>query len=116
MRRFGRHGRGCRDFSNFGAPDSVTFDAGEEPDGWKVDDVVNTNPDFAYSLKQIMGAARLRAAPPVRRRDLPLFSRIDALRCPHCVMGPVVRLLISALLFVVSVLPALAFDDPKGPW
>lgn len=43
-------------FRNFGTPDSVTFKLVKEPDGWKVDDVVNTNPDFAYSLKAIMQA------------------------------------------------------------
>ena len=43
-------------FSNFGTPDSVTFELVKEPDGWKVDDVVNKNPDFAYSLKEIMEA------------------------------------------------------------
>ena len=43
-------------FNNFGAPDTITFALVNETDGWKVDDVINTNPDFSYSLRKIMQA------------------------------------------------------------
>ena len=41
-------------FKNFDTPDALTFTLVKEADGWKVDDVVNSNKDFPYSLKAIM--------------------------------------------------------------
>ena len=41
-------------FTNFGAPEDLTFTLVKQSDGWKVDDVVNHNKDFPYSLKAIM--------------------------------------------------------------
>jgi hypothetical protein len=43
-------------FKNFDTPDDLTFTLVKEDDGWKIDDVVNPNKDFPYSLKAIMEA------------------------------------------------------------
>jgi hypothetical protein len=41
-------------FKNFDQAEDMMFSLVKEPDGWKIDDVVSSNPDFPYSLKAIM--------------------------------------------------------------
>nr|WP_314258735.1 DUF3828 domain-containing protein [uncultured Devosia sp.] len=43
-------------FKNFDEPVSLTYELVEE-DGWKINDVVSTNPDNAYRLSEIFGDA-----------------------------------------------------------
>lgn len=43
-------------FLNFGEPRSLTFELVNE-DGWKIDDVVSTNPDNEYRLSEIFEEA-----------------------------------------------------------
>ena len=40
-------------FNNFGEPRSLTYDLVLEDGGWKIDDVVSTNPDTSYRLSEI---------------------------------------------------------------
>lgn len=40
-------------FTNFGEPRSLTYELVLENGGWKIDDVVSTNPDNAYRLTEI---------------------------------------------------------------
>jgi hypothetical protein len=40
-------------FTNFGEPRSLTYELVLEDGGWKIDDVVSTNPDNEYRLSQI---------------------------------------------------------------
>jgi hypothetical protein len=40
-------------FSNFGEPRSLTYELVLEDGGWKIDDVVSTNPDNPYRLSQM---------------------------------------------------------------
>lgn len=44
-------------FSNFGEPRSLTYELVLEDGGWKVDDVVSTNPDNPYRLSEIFAEA-----------------------------------------------------------
>ena len=41
-------------FKNFDTSEDLMFTLVKEADGWKVDDVVSSNKDFPYSLKDIM--------------------------------------------------------------
>jgi hypothetical protein len=41
-------------FKNFDTAEDLMFSLVKEADGWKVDDVVSSNKDFPYSLKDIM--------------------------------------------------------------
>lgn len=40
-------------FSNFGEPRSLTYELVLEDGGWKIDDVVSTNPDNLYRLSEM---------------------------------------------------------------
>lgn len=40
-------------FTNFGEPRSLTYELVFEDGGWKIDDVVSTNPDNEYRLSEI---------------------------------------------------------------
>ena len=40
-------------FNNFGEPRSLTYELVLEDGGWKIDDVVSTNPDNSYRLSQM---------------------------------------------------------------
>lgn len=40
-------------FSNFGEPRTLTYELVLENGGWKIDDVVSTNPDNPYRLSEI---------------------------------------------------------------
>ncbi|UJW86735.1 DUF3828 domain-containing protein [Devosia sp. SL43] len=40
-------------FTNFGEPRSLTYELVLEDGGWKIDDVVSTNPDNEYRLSEI---------------------------------------------------------------
>ena len=40
-------------FTNFGEPRSLTYELVRENGGWKIDDVVSTNPDNEYRLTEI---------------------------------------------------------------
>ena len=44
-------------FSNFGEPRSLTYELVLEDGGWKIDDVVSTNPDNPYRLSEIFAEA-----------------------------------------------------------
>ena len=44
-------------FSNFGEPRALTYDLVLEGGGWKIDDVVSTNPDNPYRLSEIFAEA-----------------------------------------------------------
>ena len=44
-------------FANFGEPRSLTYELVLEDGGWKIDDVVSTNPDNAYRLSEIFAEA-----------------------------------------------------------
>ena len=44
-------------FNNFGEPRSLTYELVLEDGGWKIDDVVSTNPDNPYRLSQIFADA-----------------------------------------------------------
>lgn len=44
-------------FDNFGEPRSLTYELVLENGGWKIDDVVSTNPDNAYRLTDIFAEA-----------------------------------------------------------
>lgn len=44
-------------FSNFGEPRSLTYEMVLEDGGWKIDDVVSTNPDNPYRLTEIFAEA-----------------------------------------------------------
>ena len=44
-------------FNNFGEPRSLTYELVREDGGWKIDDVVSTNPDNPYRLSQIFADA-----------------------------------------------------------
>lgn len=44
-------------FSNFGEPRALTYELVLESDGWKIDDVVSTNPDNPYRLSDIFAEA-----------------------------------------------------------
>ncbi len=44
-------------FENFGEPRSLTYELVNE-DGWKIDDVVSSNPENAYRLSEICGGGR----------------------------------------------------------
>ena len=44
-------------FSNFGEPRTLTYDLVMEDGGWKIDDVVSTNPDNPYRLSEIFAEA-----------------------------------------------------------
>lgn len=44
-------------FRNFGEPRALTYDLVLEDGGWKIDDVVSTNPDNAYRLSEIFAEA-----------------------------------------------------------
>lgn len=44
-------------FTNFNEPRSLTYELVFEDDGWKIDDVVSTNPDNAYRLSEIFAEA-----------------------------------------------------------
>lgn len=43
-------------FKNFDAAEDLVFSLVHESDGWKIDDIVSSNPDYQWSLKQIMSA------------------------------------------------------------
>lgn len=43
-------------FKNFDMAEDLMFGLVKEGDGWKIDDVVSSNKDFPYSLKDIMSA------------------------------------------------------------
>jgi hypothetical protein len=40
-------------FNNFGEPRSLTYELVLEDGGWKIDDLVSTNPDNSYRLSEI---------------------------------------------------------------
>ncbi|WP_240229880.1 DUF3828 domain-containing protein [Devosia lacusdianchii] len=44
-------------FKNFGEPRSLTYELVLENGGWKIDDVVSTNPDNPYRLSEIFAEA-----------------------------------------------------------
>ena len=44
-------------FNNFGEPRALTYELVFEDGGWKVDDVVSTNPDNLYRLSEIFAEA-----------------------------------------------------------
>ena len=44
-------------FSNFGEPRALTYELVLEDGGWKIDDVVSTNPDNLYRLSEIFAEA-----------------------------------------------------------
>ncbi len=44
-------------FLNFGEPRSLVYELVLEADGWKIDDVVSTNPDNPYRLSDIFAEA-----------------------------------------------------------
>lgn len=44
-------------FSNFGEPRSLTYELVLEDGGWKIDDVVSTNPGNPYRLSEIFAEA-----------------------------------------------------------
>lgn len=44
-------------FKNFGEPRALTYELVLEDGGWKIDDVVSTNPDNAYRLSDIFAEA-----------------------------------------------------------
>lgn len=44
-------------FKNFGEPRSLTYELVLEDGGWKIDDVVSTNPDNEYRLSEIFAEA-----------------------------------------------------------
>lgn len=44
-------------FRNFGEPRALTYELVLEDGGWKVDDVVSTNPDNLYRLSEIFAEA-----------------------------------------------------------
>lgn len=44
-------------FSNFGEPRALTYELVLEGDGWKIDDVVSSNPDNPYRLSEIFAEA-----------------------------------------------------------
>ncbi|MNW16710.1 hypothetical protein D3C71_2156500 [compost metagenome] len=44
-------------FNNFGEPRSLTYELVFEDGGWRIDDVVSTNPDNPYRLSEIFAAA-----------------------------------------------------------
>lgn len=44
-------------FSNFGEPRALTYELVLEDDGWKINDVVSTNPDNPYRLSEIFAEA-----------------------------------------------------------
>lgn len=44
-------------FKNFGEPRSLTYELVLEDGGWKIDDVVSTNPDNPYRLSEIFAEA-----------------------------------------------------------
>jgi len=44
-------------FKNFGEPRALTYELVLEDGGWKIDDVVSTNPDNAYRLSEIFAEA-----------------------------------------------------------
>jgi len=44
-------------FRNFGEPRSLTYELVLEGGGWKIDDVVSTNPDNLYRLSEIFAEA-----------------------------------------------------------
>lgn len=47
-------------FTNFGEPRMLTFEMVFEDGGWKIDDVVSTNPDNPYRLSDIFAEAAAR--------------------------------------------------------
>ena len=44
-------------FSNFGEPRALTYELVLEDGGWKIDDVISTNPDNPYRLSEIFAEA-----------------------------------------------------------
>lgn len=44
-------------FNNFGEPRALTYELVLEDGGWKIDDVVSTNPDNPYRLTEIFAEA-----------------------------------------------------------
>lgn len=44
-------------FKNFGEPRSLSYEMVKEDGGWKIDDVVSTNPENAYRLSEIFAEA-----------------------------------------------------------
>jgi hypothetical protein len=44
-------------FNNFGQPRALTYELVLEDGGWKIDDVVSTNPDNLYRLSEIFAEA-----------------------------------------------------------
>jgi len=44
-------------FKNFGEPRALTYELVFEDGGWKIDDVVSTNPDNLYRLSEIFAEA-----------------------------------------------------------
>jgi len=44
-------------FNNFGEPRALTYELVLEDGGWKIDDVVSTNPDNSYRLSDIFAEA-----------------------------------------------------------
>ena len=44
-------------FNNFGEPRALTYELVREDGGWKIDDVVSTNPDNEYRLSEIFAEA-----------------------------------------------------------
>jgi hypothetical protein len=43
-------------FANFDLPQHMTFSMVKEADGWKVDDVESHDPDYPYSLRELLTA------------------------------------------------------------
>jgi hypothetical protein len=44
-------------FSNFGEPRALTYELVREDGGWRIDDVVSTNPDNPYRLSEVFAEA-----------------------------------------------------------